>query len=85
MKRRISAGSRPHKPRAVLSLEVGTAVQTSTRPATTAEPFVRGEVNRSGLNGLSTCGIAGLSTVRMLGPIVELLRAIHLSQYYRCS
>lgn len=72
MKRRISSGSRPHKPRATLQLDRApvTVSPADVHEVAAGNPFQSGAVNRTGLNGLSQCGTVGLSTVGYMSPFV---------------
>ena len=65
VKRRVSSGSRPHKPRAALQLDFEGV--PAAPMAINGNPIMDNVVrlNRTGLNGLSQHGTEGLQTVRL--------------------
>ena len=68
MKRRVSAGSRPHRPHAALQLNVEGVSQAPF--AIQGNPIMDNvaRLNKTGLNGLSQCGTDGLQTVSLYFP-----------------
>ena len=65
VKRRVSSGSRPHRPHAQLQMDVAGVPQAPF--AIHGNPIMDNiaRLNRTGLNGLSQCGTDGLQTVRL--------------------
>ena len=65
MKRRVSNGSRPHRPHAALQLDVQGVPQAPF--AIQGNPIMDNvaRLNKTGLNGLSQCGTDGLQTVSL--------------------
>ena len=66
VKRRVSNGSRPHKPRAALQLD--TEGIPAAPMAIKGNPIMENvlRLNRTGLNGLTQHGTDGLQTVKAL-------------------